>query len=237
MGLLFCFCDTKRIQMQKQLIDYLSEFVTSQRLELFNKVLENRTGYITVVMEDIYQPQNASAVLRTCDCFGIQYIHVVENQYEFTVDNEVAMGASKWLTIQKYNRKKENSLQAVKELKKRGYRIVATSPHINDQLLPDFDLSKGKVALVFGSEMPGISEIIKNEADEFLKIPMVGFTESFNLSVSAAIVLNQLTEKLKKNPAIDWKLNKDEKEEIKLQWLRNSIKSSALLEQRFLESL
>jgi tRNA (guanosine-2'-O-)-methyltransferase len=85
--------------------------------------------------------------------------------------------------------------------------------------------------------MPGISEIIKNEADEFLKIPMVGFTESFNLSVSAAIVLNQLIEKLKKNPAIDWKLNKDEKEEIKLQWLRNSIKSSALLEQRFLESL
>ncbi len=167
--------------MQKQLTDYLSEFVTSQRLELFNKVLENRTGYITVVMEDIYQPQNASAVLRTCDCFGIQYIHVVENQYEFTVDNEVAMGASKWLTIQKYNRKKENSLQAVKELKKRGYRIVATSPHINDQLLPDFDLSKGKVALVFGSEMPGISEIIKNEADEFLKIPMVGFTEKLSI--------------------------------------------------------
>lgn len=234
---LFYFCETNIFQMQKQLIDYLSGFATPQRVELFNKIINQRTGYIRVVLEDIYQPQNASAVLRTCDCFGIQYVHVVENQHEFTVDKEVAMGASKWLTVQNHNTEENNSLQTIRQLKQQGYRIVATSPHTNDRLLPDFDLSKGKVALVFGSEMPGISEIIENEADEFLKIPMVGFTESFNLSVSAAIILYQLTEKMKKDSSVDWKLTESEKETIKLQWLRNSIKSSELLEQQFLERL
>lgn len=221
--------------MQKTLLDYFTTFVTPERLRLFEKVLESRTDYLTVVLEDIYQPQNASAVLRTCDCFGIQHVHVIENRNEFTVDKEVALGASKWLSIHKHNQKKQNSLKAIQNLKNDGYRIVATTPHKNDQLLPEFDLSKGKAALVFGSELPGISETILQEADEFLKIPMVGFTESFNISVSAAIVLYQLSEKMRKQPGIRWQLSDQEKEAIKLQWLRNSIKSSDLLEERFLK--
>lgn len=221
--------------MQKTLLDYFATFVTPERLRLFEKVLESRTDYLTVVLEDIYQPQNASAVLRTCDCFGIQHVHVIENRNEFTVDKEVALGASKWLSIHKHNQKEQNSQKTIKKLKNDGYRIVATTPHKNDQLLPDFDLSKGKAALVFGSELPGISETILQEADEFLKIPMIGFTESFNISVSAAIVLYQLSEKMRKQPGIRWQLSDQEKETIKLQWLRNSIKSSDLLEERFLK--
>lgn len=221
--------------MQKEIIQYLSEFVTPERLELFEKVLEQRTSYITIVLEDIFQPQNASAVLRTCDCFGIQNIHIIENRNEFTVDREVAMGATKWLSLHKYNQKKTNSADAIKKLKESGYRIIATSPHLNDQLLPEFDLSKGKAAIVFGSELPGISETIMNEADEFLKIPMYGFTESFNISVSAAIVLYQLAQKLRNQPEIDWKLNDQERDEIKLTWLRATIKRSGLLEKRFLK--
>jgi len=219
--------------MQKQLIKHLSEFATPERLNLFEKVLEQRTEYITVVLEDIFQPQNASAVLRTCDCFGIQHVHVIENRNEFTIDREVALGASKWLNIHKYNRKKKNSLEAIQTLKNKGYRIVATTPHLHDQLLPDFDMQKGKVAVVFGSELPGVSETIKNEADEFLKIPMVGFTESFNISVSAAIVLYQLTEMMKKSPGLSWQLTDEEKDSILLQWLRTTIKRSSLLEQHF----
>jgi len=145
------------------------------------------------------------------------------------------LGSSKWLTIKKYNQSANNSREAIHSLKKDGYRIVATSPHTNDKLLDDFDLSKGKAALVFGSELPGISETIKKEADEFIKIPMVGFTESFNISVSAAIVLHHLTGKLRQSSNIPWQLNPEEKEKIKLQWLRNTIKQSALLEQRFTE--
>jgi tRNA (guanosine-2'-O-)-methyltransferase len=220
--------------MQKELINHLSEFVTEERLRLFEKILKQRTSYITVVLEDIFQPQNASAVLRTCDCFGIQHIHIIENRNEFAVDREVAMGASKWLSLHNYNQKEQNSLHAIKKLKEMGYRIVATSPHLNDQFLPEFDLTKGKAAIVFGSELPGISAHILKEADEFLKIPMYGFTESFNISVSAAIVLYQLAQKLRNQPEINWKLSEEEQDEIKLTWLRATIKRSSLLEKKFL---
>ena len=219
--------------MQTELIEYLSTFVTPERLTLFKKVLKNRTSYFTVVLEDIYQSQNASAVLRTCDCFGIQNVNVIENRNTFDVNKEVALGSSKWLTIRKFTEGRNNSLQAVKTLKKEGFRIVATSPHTNDTLLDNFDIEKGKAAFVFGSELPGISETILNEADEYLKIPMFGFTESFNISVSAAIILHHLTHKLHQNETIDWRLSPEEKEEISLQWLRNTVKRSDLLEQLF----
>ena len=221
--------------MSDNLLKYLSTFVTTERLALFEKILEERTRYITVVLEDIYQSQNASAVLRTCDCFGIQDVHVIENRNIFDVNKEVALGASKWLTIQKYNQKQNNSLEAIQTLRKQGYRIVATTPHRDDQSLINFDLLKGKVALVFGSELPGISEMILNEADEFLKIPMYGFTESFNISVSAALVLHHLSIMMRELKQLEWRLTKTEKEEIKLQWIRNTIKRSHLLEERFLQ--
>ena len=219
--------------MTKKLLEYLSEFVTPERLALFNKVLNERTNYITVVLEDIYQSQNASAVLRTCDCFGIQQVHVIENRNTFNINKEVAMGASKWLTINKYDKTENYSLKAIKVLRKNGYRIIATSPHANEHSIHDFDLEKGKAALIFGSELPGISELIMNEADEFLKIPMYGFTESFNISVSAALVLHYLTNKLRDLEKINWRLTEAEKNEIQLQWVKNTIKRSHILEKRF----
>lgn len=223
--------------IKESLTTYLSTFVTPSRLKLFEKILDQRTNYITVILEDIYQPQNASAVLRTCDCFGIQSVHVIENRNKFDVNREVALGASKWLNIEKYNKEKNNSLVAINELKNKGYRIVATTPHKNDQLLSKFDITIGKTALVFGSELPGISETILKEADEFLKIPMHGFTESFNISVSAAIILHYLTEKLREQPKELWKLSAKEKSEIKLHWLRNTIKRSELLEKEFMKKI
>ena len=123
-------------------------------------------------------------------------------------------------------------MAAIKSLKKKGYKIVATTPHINDQELPDFDVTAGKTALVFGTELQGISEIIMNEADEFLKIPMFGFTESFNISVSAAIVMHYLSDKLR-NSTVKWKLSEEEKTEVKIQWIRNTVKRSELIEERF----
>lgn len=221
--------------MKSELLEYLSAVVTPERLSLYNRIVENRTNYITVVLEDVFQPQNASAVLRTCDCFGIQNVHVIENRNQFQVDTEVSMGSSKWVTINTYNKIKDNSLKTIQKLKNDGYRIVATSPHSTDVELPDFDISKGKFALIFGSELPGISETINQEADEFLKIPMFGFTESFNISVSAAIILFHLTQKLRDSESIDWHLSEEEKLDVKIQWIRNSVKKSLLIEKRFWE--
>ncbi len=220
--------------MQKELLKYLSEYITPERFSLFNKIVEHRTRYITVVLEDIFQSQNASAVLRSCDCFGIQDVHIIENRNRFQLDTEVSLGSSKWLSLNKYNREENNSLEAIKILKKQGYKIVATTPHTNDQKLPNFDITSGKTALVFGSELPGVSDTILNEADEFLKIPMFGFTESFNISVSAAIILHHLTDKLHSSD-VNWELTDEEKTEIKTQWIRNTLKKSELIEKRFWE--
>ena len=156
--------------------------VTDDRWNRFQEVLDERTQYLTVVLENIYQPLNASAVLRSADCFGIQDVHVIENYNEFTPDREVAMGSSRWLNIKRYNEEENNTLQCIQKLKKEGYRIVATTPHKNDCNLQQFDLTKGKTALLFGTEMEGLTDIALQEADEYLKIPMYGFTENFNLS-------------------------------------------------------
>lgn len=219
--------------MNSELINFLKQFVTDNRLEVFDKVLENRTRYITVAVEDIYQSQNASAVLRTSDCFGLQDIHIIENKNKYEVNPDVVLGSSQWLNLIKYNKTENNTLQSIKKLKESGYRIVATSPHKEDVDLENFDLGKGKVALFFGNEVMGLSELMIENADEYLKIPMYGFTESFNISVSAAIIFHHLTSKLR-NSNINWQLTDFEKEELKLNWLKKTIKSSSLLVNDFL---
>jgi len=223
--------------MDYQLVNYLSEFITKDRNDVFERVLDMRTRYLTIVLENIFQPQNASAVMRSVDCFGLQDAHVIENSNSFEVDREVAMGSTKWLNVKRYSAKDDNSLDSIRELRKQGYRIVATTPHEGDTNLEDFDLRKGKVALFFGTELTGISDVVKEEADEFLKIPMYGFTESFNISVSAAVILHHLTLKLRNDPEIDWRLTKEERAEIKLSWLRRSIKSSGMIEEKYYQQL
>ena len=219
----------------KELIQHLSPLITNERWNRFQKVLAERTQYLTIVLENIYQPLNASAVLRSADCFGIQDVHVIENYNEFHPDREVAMGSSRWLNIQRYNKTKNNSLNCIKKLKKEGYRIVATSPHTNDCNLHEFELSKGKTALFFGTEIEGLTDVVLQEADEHLKIPMYGFTESFNLSVAAAICLQHLSHQLRQQN-IDWQLNKKAKERTLLNWLRYSVDRSEIIEDDFLRN-
>lgn len=207
------------------LIEFLSELLTKERLDNFNRVLDLRTRHICVVLEDLFQSHNASAVLRSCDCFGVQDIHMIENKFSYNSNPDVALGSAQWLNILRYNKEPDNTLNTINNLRSQGYRIVATTPHTNDTLLEDLDLEKGKIALFFGSELPGLSKTVMDNADEFVKINMVGFTESFNISVSAAICLYELTNKLR-NSNINWELSKDEKDEIMFQWMKISIKDS-----------
>lgn len=214
------------------LISYLAQFMLERRFELFDDILSKRTDYMTIVLEDIYQAQNASAVLRTCDCFGIQDVHIIENNYNYKVNPDVAMGADKWLDIHFHDQKENNTIEALRNLKKEGYRIVATTPHKMDVDLEAFDLNKGKFALVFGSEVPGITNDVMQEADEYMKIPMHGFTESFNISVSAAISMHHLTWRLHQSE-IDWQLPEERKKNLKLEWMIKSLKKPELLIKEF----
>ncbi len=215
------------------LIEHLKEIVTPERFSLFERTIEQRTKYITVVLEDIYQPHNASAVLRSCDCFGIQDVHIIENKNKYTINPDVALGSSKWLTLNKYGKKENNTIATINTLKKDGYRIIATTPHTNDVTLEEFDISKGKFALLFGSEQPGLTKAALDRADEYIKIPMYGFTESFNISVSAAISLHTLSHKLRQTN-IPFSLSQEEKTDIMLAWLGKSIKAYDLIVKQFL---
>src|SRR5690554_3153212 len=171
-----------------KLLAYLESYLTENRRQRFDKVLEERTKHFTVATEDVYQLHNTSAVIRSCDVFGIQEVHIVEERNSKRIDREIAMGSQKWVDLKRFH----TVIDCIKSLKENGYQIVATTPHENDQLLADFDINR-KSCFFFGRETEGLSKEVLEAADCFLKIPMVGFTESLNISVSAAIILQEVT--------------------------------------------
>ena len=212
-------------------LTFLENILTENRKERFQKVLENRTKHFTIAVEDIFQMHNTSAVMRSCEVFGIQEMNVVEQRYGKSIDKEIAMGAQKWVDINKF----ETLTDCLKTLKEKGYQIIATTPHENDCLLDDFDISKPS-ALFFGTERDGLSEEILKAADGFLKIPMVGFTESLNISVSAAIIIQNLMERLRKSD-INWQLTEEEILEKRMAWTKSSIKDIKRIEERYYSGL
>lgn len=221
--------------VNKEVLDLLTGYVSENKNDLFDKIIPERTKYITVVLENIFQPHNASAVLRSAECFGVQDLHVIENEYEYAPNKRVVMGAAKWVDVHKYSEKENNTVDCINHLKNQGYRIVATSPHSNDCNIDELDLEKGPIALMFGSEEPGLSDLAMEHADEFVKIPMHGFTESFNISVSAALCLFELTTRLRKSN-VDWRLSPEEQEELRYQWCKKVVKNADLIEQHFLNN-
>ncbi|MDR3227298.1 MAG: RNA methyltransferase [Prevotellaceae bacterium] len=210
--------------MNTELNKYLSQFIHDERKELLQQKLLQRTRYICLCLEDIYHSQNASAVLRTCEAFGIQDVHIIEDKNQYQINPMVVKGSVKWLNLYKYNSPQPSS-DAIKHLKNNGYRIVATSPYGKNTTLENFDITKGKTAIFLGTEYSGISDVVKENADEFITIPMFGFVESFNISVSAAIILHHLVMKLR-NSEIAWQLNENEQNTVMLQWLKATIRSA-----------
>ncbi|MEY4962729.1 MAG: hypothetical protein RLZZ323_48 [Bacteroidota bacterium] len=210
-------------------LNFLENILTDNRKERFLEVLKNRTNHFTVAVEDVYQLHNTSAVMRSCEVFGIQELNVIEQRFGKRIDKQIALGAQKWVDITTF----DTATNCIKTLRSKGYQIIATTPHEKDCLLENFDISKPS-ALFFGTEKEGLSEEIMQQADGFLKIPMVGFTESLNISVSAAIIIQNLTNRLR-NSAIPWQLTEDEILEKRLTWAKNSIKDIKRIEKRYFE--
>ena len=208
-------------------LEFLENILTDNRKERFLNVLKNRTNHFTIAVEDIFQMHNTSAVMRSCEVFGIQELNVIEQRYGKSIDKEIAMGAQKWVDINAF----DSISGCVDSLKAKGYQIIATTPHENDCLMDDFDISKPS-ALFFGTERDGLSEEILQKADGFLKIPMVGFTESLNISVSAAIIIQNLMNRLR-NSDINWQLSEEDILEKRLQWARSTIKDIKRIEKRY----
>ncbi len=213
------------------LTDFLSTYVSDHKKALINEVLGKRTRHITVVLENIYHSHNASAVVRTCDCFGVQDVHVIEGHNEYKINPLVVQGSAKWVSIHKYPLQ-ENKESAFAQLRQQGYKLVGTSPNPSYPSIRDIS-TDAKMALVFGTEETGISDFAIEQMDDFVHIPMYGFTESFNISVSAAICLFDLTDKIRKEN-IDWQLSENEKDDLRLAWYKKVIARSDILEREYL---
>lgn len=216
--------------MKNELLQYLLQYVTPRRRGLFQSIASNRTNHFCVAIEDVGHLHNTSAVIRSCDAFGIQNVHVVEDRYGRRIDREIAMGAQKWTSLHRHN----DTLESINHLKKDGYRIVATTPHKKAHRLMDFQIDN-PAALFFGSEAKGLSDEVLENADDFIYIPIYGFTESLNISVSAAIIIQELISRLHLSD-IPWKLTEIEQEEVQLQWLKKHLKEADKLITQFNES-
>lgn len=214
----------------EELTDFLGSHITENKREKIASVLKERTRHFTILLEDIYQPHNASACLRSCDCLGLQDVHIVENRFDYRPNANIALGSSKWLTLHRYQRTES----AIETLKVRGYRLIATSPNEDGYDLSTLPIDK-PVALLFGSEHKGLSAAAMGAAEGYLRIPMYGFTESFNISVTVALAVSRLIERLRAS-GIDWELSEEEKKELTLCFYRRIVTRHETLEARFWES-
>ena len=211
-----------------RVLNELYSIITPSKREMFDRIAAERTQHMTVALENVYQEHNASAVLRSCDCFGIQQLHVIEKDNQYKVQRDIALGAGRWVDMFNYDRENSPEMQCLDQLRKEGYRIIATSPHGNTPTIHELDISK-PFALIFGTERRGISEEVQQAADEFVRIPMYGFSESFNISVSVAIMLNVFRQRLEES-AIEWKFSEIEQTKLKLKWCQSILNGGPMIE-------
>ncbi|PBQ34824.1 rRNA methyltransferase [Sphingobacteriaceae bacterium] len=217
-----------------ELINYLTTFISDKRKARFDEVISQRTNHLRIVLENVYQGHNASAVLRSCESFGLQDVHFIENRNHLKISDDVAMGSSNWINIHRHRNSENNTVEALLHLKSLGYRIVATTPHKNDCTIDQLPVDK-KLALVFGTEIDGISQDVFEHADEFVKIPMFGFTESFNVSVCAALCMYELTTRIRRDVR-DYLLSDQEKLDVYFEWVKHSVDHSEALIKNYLNA-
>ena len=214
---------------RRALTGHLGQFVTEHKRALMEETLARRTRWLTIAVEDLHKPHNGSACLRTCECHGVQDVHIVETRNAYRVNPDVALGASKWLTLHRHS----DIASCLAALRAAGYRVVATSPRRDGHCPAELPLDR-PVAILFGNEEEGLSEAALDGADTTLRLPMHGFTESYNISVSVAIALSRLTERLHADPGPRWRLEPDARARLRLEWYLATVRNSELIAREFL---
>ena len=203
----------------RERLDYMTRFITDKRRDVLQRTVAQRTHYMRILTENMFHPQNASAIMRHCEAFGIQQIHTVEDRCKFDPSVNIVRGTQKWVDVEHH----ETTAEALRALKSEGYRIVATTPHRCSATPESFDVTKGKFALVFGTEHAGISDEVIEAADDFLMIPMCGMVESLNVSASAAILIYMLSERIRQS--VDgWQLSDAEQLKLLTRWTMSSVR-------------
>jgi tRNA (guanosine-2'-O-)-methyltransferase len=225
-----------QLHRHQLLTEHLGNYITDHKKAFVNQVLAIRTRHITIVLEEIFQSQNASAVIRTCECMGLQDVHIIENEVKYEINRRVLKGSYKWVDLIKYRtREKSGTELCFEELKQKGYTILVTDPSPDGKSIYDIPVDK-KLAIVMGNELYGTSAYALAHADEKVHIPMYGFTESLNISVSAALCLQSVLPRLRQSD-VQWQLTDVEKDFIRLQWYRKMVRRCEIIEREFLKTL
>lgn len=212
----------------QKLYDYLKIFLTAERLQKIEFHAEESSDFVLPVMEDVYQFRNAAAIVRSVEACGFHKIVALEKENIFEPNLKVTKGADNWVKVEKM----PWNIESLREVKNRGFKMVAVSPEKNAVMLPDYEISE-PVALIFGTEWDGVTEEILDFADETLAIPMYGFTKSFNVSVAAAICMYELKRKLI-HSNLHYKLSDEKKLQLKIDWAVSSIKSGEEILKKYL---
>lgn len=220
-------------EYNRQLFKYLCEFITPNKRNRLEEVVDNRTRHLCVVLEDIFQSHNASAVIRSAECLGVQDVHIIENEFKYEIIPDVVVGSTKWTTQIHYNRQANNTAECINYLKQQGYIVYGTSPHADALSLPDIPLET-KTAILFGTEKVGLSDLALGMCDKLVTIPMYGFTESYNISVSAALCIWDFMKRLRQSE-VNWKLSEAERYELLASWVKRSLTRPDLLEDEFIK--
>jgi tRNA (guanosine-2'-O-)-methyltransferase len=215
------------------LTSHLGQYLTEKRRVAIERVLDARTRYLTIVLEDIYQSHNASAVIRTCECMGLQDLHIIESRSKYGTNKKVLKGSNKWITMNRYREKTANNTEVCLDtLRSSGYRLLAMDPAPDGVSIEEVPLSE-KIALVMGNELDGLSGTALERSEVKVRVPMAGFTESLNISVCAAISINILLTRLRE-AGIQMNLSDNEKDSIRLEWYRKCVRGSDIIEREFI---
>ena len=219
--------ENRPLDWYRERIEYLAEFILPERFATLQRAADSRTHYLTVVAENMFHGQNSAALMRHCEAFGVQRLHTVETVCPFEPNPTIARGTEQWVDLVRH----ASTAEALQCLKAEGYRIVATTPHRGSSTPETFDVTRGPFALVFGTEHAGISQEVIDAADEFLRIPMCGMVESLNVSASAAILIYQLTERMRRTVS-GWQLDEAAHTELLYRWMYGSVKDAPAILQR-----
>lgn len=203
----------------------LRPFLSDERADRFEQVLAHRTRHLTVVLENVFQSRNASAVMRSADGFGLQDVHLIEDVNPWVPNRGVSKGTNAWLTLHRYRSAADPTAACLERLRRTGYRIAVTSPHVDGYNVTDLPIDQ-PVAVVMGTEWEGVSDRMLAEADLHVAIPMHGFAESLNISVAAAVVLHELNRRLREQPATAWGLSEEEKRLLRAEWAMASVRQA-----------
>lgn len=170
-----------------RIIEKLEPLVLERRRACFERVIEARIGSVTLLLDELSDPHNRAAIVRSCDAFGVQELHSVQPASDFSVHHGVAAGTERWVDVHAH----ATARAAVEHLEERGFELVQTHP--KGELEPDDLGTIPRLALILGNEHRGIDPVFASAARRSVRIPMRGFVESLNVSVSAAVLLAAAT--------------------------------------------